>query len=170
MKIGPHSGMSLQEIIASKIEEEKSNGVHYWGYSGVFCKPIPTQKFCQESKKNERKPKIVLLETKSSYDSKIGLIDEYSENNMTYKKFKAPVQLQGAEFSFVAKNIRQIKNFRLDDFTVVGGKNDGKKISEHLIFRVNKCFGKYTGKSESKELEAYVADLVEPYAIWLKEK
>ena len=43
-------------------------------------------------------------------------------------------------------------------------------MSEHLVFRVNKCFGKYNEKSNSKEIEVYVADLVEPYAIWLKEK
>lgn len=170
MKVGPHSGMNLQEIIDSKNLEEKSNGVHYWGYSGVFCKPAPTQKFCRESRENKHKPKLILIETKSSYDSEIGFIKEYSEDNIKYKKFKAPVQLQGAEYSFVAKDIRKVKNFRLDDFIVVGGKNDGKPISEHLVFRVNKCFGKYNGRSNSKEIEVYVADLVEPYAVWLKEK
>lgn len=169
MKVGPHSGMTLQEIIDSKKQEEKYNGVHYWGYSGVFCKPIPTQKFCQEARNNNHYPKIILIETKSSYESKIGFISEYSEDGITYKNFKAPVQLQGAEFSFVAKNIRKVSNFRLDDFVVVGGKNNGKLISEHLVFRVNKCFGKYNQKSNSKKIDVYVADLVEPYAIWLKE-
>lgn len=170
MKVGPHSGMNLQEIIDSKVQEEKKNGVHYWGYSGVFCKPIPTQKFCQESKRNNHNPKIILIETKSSYNSEIGFIDEYSEDNVTYKKFKAPAQLQGAEFSFVAKNIRKVKSFRLDDFKVVGGKNNGRLVSEHLVFRVNKCFGKYNGKGNIQEKEVYVADLVEPYAILLKRK
>lgn len=170
MKVGPHSGMNLQEIIDSKVQEEKKNGVHYWGYSGVFCKPLPTQKFCQESKRNNHNPKIILIETKSSYSSEIGFINNYSEDNITYKSFKAPVQLQGAEYSFVAKNLRKFKNFSLDDFTVVGGKNNGKRVSEHLVFRVNKCFGLYNGKSNTHEIEVYVADLVEPYAIWLKEK
>lgn len=170
MKVGPHSNMSLQAIIDSKKQEELLNGVHYWGYSGVFCRPKATQDFCRESIKNNHHPKIVLIETKSSYDSDIGFIDSYSEDNINFKKFKAPVQLQGAEFSFVAKNIRMITDFRLDDFIVVGGKNDQKPLSKHLVFRVNKCFGKYNEKSDDKEINVYVADLVEPYAVWLKEK
>ena len=52
MKVGPHSGMSLSDIIKSKKEEEKTHGVHYWGYSGVFCQPKPSQEFCQWVKKS----------------------------------------------------------------------------------------------------------------------
>ncbi len=55
MKVGPHSGMSLDEIIESKREEEKGNGVHYWGYSGVFCRPLATQEFCKRSVRNTTK-------------------------------------------------------------------------------------------------------------------
>lgn len=169
MKVGPHSNMRLDEIIESKREEEKLNGVHYWGYSGVFCRPKPTQEFCKESVNINHHPKLVLIETKSSYDSSIGFISSYSEDNIEFKKFKAPVQLQGAEFSFVAKNIRKIDNFRLNDFIVVGGKNDKKPLSKHLVFRVNKCFGRYDKESDDKVISVYVADLVAPYAIWLKE-
>ena len=170
MKVGPHSGMSLKQIIDSKNEEEKRNGVHYWGYSGVFCRPLLTQQFCKESVQKGHTPKIVLIETKSSYNSEIGFIEEYSIDNKLYKKFKAPVQLQGAEFSFVASNIRKVEGFRLDDFVVVGGKNDGKPLSQGLVFRVNTCFGKYNKKTLGCEMNVYIADLVEPYAVWLREK
>lgn len=165
MKVGPHSDMSLDEIIESKNKEEIGNGVHYWGYSGVFCRPKQVQEFC----KNSKFPKLVLIETKSSYSSSIGFINEYSEDNINYKKFKSPVQLQGAQFSFVAKNIRKYNGFKLDDFIVVSGKNDGKPLSRHLKFKVNKCFAKYKGNSNDKEINVLVADLVEPYAVWLKE-
>lgn len=166
MKVGPHSNMSLDEIIKSKQDEEIGNGVHYWGYSGVFCRPKQVQEFC----KNSVSPKLVLIETKSSYNSDIGFISEYSDDNINYKKFKSPVQLQGAQFSFVAKNIRKYDQFRLDDFVVVSGKNDGKALREHLKFKVNKCFAKYKGTSCDKEINVLVADLVEPYAVWLKEQ
>lgn len=165
MKVGPHSDMSLDEIIDSKNKEEIGNGVHYWGYSGVFCRPKQVQEFC----KNSSSPKLVLIETKSSYSSSIGFINEYSEDNINFKKFKSPVQLQGAQFSFVAKNIRKYNGFKLDDFVVVSGKNDGKPLSSHLKFKVNKCFAKYKGNSNDKEINVLIADLVEPYAVWLKE-
>ena len=169
MKVGPHSDMSLEEIIESKKEEEIGNGVHYWGYSGVFCRPKQVQEFCKNSVLSNHKPILVLIETKSSYSSGIGFINEYSEDNINYKRFKSPVQLQGAQFSFVAKNLRKYDHFKLDDFIVVGGKNSGKVLSNHLIYRVNKCFGRYSEDSDDKEISVWIADLVEPYAVWLKE-
>ena len=169
MKVGPHSDMSLDEIIESKNKEEILNNVHYWGYSGVFCRPKQVQEFCKNSALNNNSPKLVLIETKSSYNSDIGFINEYSVDNINYEKFKYPVQLQGAQFSFVAKNLRKYDKFKLDDFIVVGGKNDGKPLSEHLVFRVNKCFGKYIGNSDDNEINVLIADLVEPYAVWLRE-
>ena len=42
-------------------------------------------------------------------------------------------------------------------------------MSSHLKFKVNKCFAKYVGNCKDKEINVLVADLVEPYAVWLKE-
>lgn len=167
MKVGPHGVMNLQEIIQSKKEEEKIHGVHFWGYSGVFCQPRPTQEFC----KSKESVQLVLIETKSPYQSDIGDIFEYSENGIDYKKFKGPVQLSGAQFSFVARNLREFENFCVDDYIVVGGKNDGKLLSDHLRFRVNKSFAKLDSKSQTRKQQqtVLIADLVEPYCIWLKE-
>lgn len=173
MKVGPHSGMSLQEIIISKKEEENVHKVHYWGYSGFFCMPQAVQKFCNWSKTTYGEyPKLILLETSSAYKSKdVGFITKYSLNNKDFYEFKAPVQLQGAQFAFVAKNIRECNSFCLDDYIVYSGKNDGKKLSDHLRYRVNKAFAiKNTERlSKSQQLHALIVDLVEPFALWLKE-
>lgn len=177
MKVGPHSGMSLVDIIVSKKEEEKIHGVHYWGYSGVFCQPKPTKDFCEWAKKNYgEEPYLILIETKSSYKSDIGMITQYSEDNKTFEKFVSPVQLQGAQFSFVAKEIEMVKAFDLDDYIVVGGKNDGKILPQHLKYRVNKAFAKLKSRTEkendvgaSETISVLRAKLVYPYAIWLKE-
>ena len=177
MKVGPHSNMSLSDIIISKKEEEKKHGVHYWGYSGVFCQPKPTKNFCEWAKKTYGEdPYLILIETKSSYNSDIGMITQYSEDNVIFKKFVEPVQLQGAQFSFVAKEIEMIEGFDLNDYIVVGGKNDGKPLSQHLRYRVNKSFAKYknnmedgTDKGLGVKMSVLGAKLVFPYAIWLKE-
>lgn len=175
MKVGPHSNMSLSDIIISKKKEEKIHGFHYWGYSGVFCQPSPTQQFCQWAELTYKEhPKIVLIETKSAYKSNIGFIHQYSTNGSEYQSFKAPVQLQGAQFSFVAKNLYEIKDFKLSDYIVVGGKNDGLPLNEHLRFRVNKSFAKLRTETDdqfecTRESRALVATLVSPFAIWLKE-
>lgn len=165
MKVGPHSGLSLSEIINSKIEEEKIHGVHYWGYSGVFCHPKRVQKFCRDKKD----VKLILIETKSNYDSQIGFIKEYSIDNNKYEKFTAPVQLQGAQYSFIAKNIKKIDKFSLDNYLVAGGKNVGKPLLSHLKFRINKSFATLNNINKAeKHIKVIVADLVYPYAVWLR--
>ena len=175
MKVGPHSNMTLTEIVKSKQQEELIHGVHYWGYSGSFCQPRPTQEFCRWAKKQYGvDPSIILIETKSSYKSTIGHIKHYSTDNKVYTPFAAPVQLQGAQFSFVAKNIRPLETFCPAAYSVYGGKNNGKKLTEHLRFRVNKSFATLNESVLMDDVEAthmnvLIGTLVEPYAIWLME-
>lgn len=175
MKVGPHSNMTLEEIIKSKQEEELKHGVHYWGYSGVFCQPRSTQAFCRWANETYGEdPSIILIETKSAYNSTIGYITQYSTDNKVYVPFQAPVQLQGAQFSFVAKNLRRLESFVPAAYNVYGGKNDGKVLTEHLRFRVNKSFAvlnpsAHADRVDSVQTNVLIATLVEPYAIWLME-
>ncbi len=175
MKVGPHSNMTLQDIIKSKQEEETKHGVHYWGYSGVFCQPRPTQEFCRWAKeKHGEDPSIILIETKSAYNSTIGYIKQFSIDNKIFVPFQYPVQLQGAQFSFVAKNLRLLESFSFTEYNVYGGKNDGKVLTEHLRFRINKSFAilntsAHVNKEDSIQKNVLIATLVEPYAIWLME-
>ncbi|MDD3048557.1 MAG: hypothetical protein PHQ89_01015 [Bacilli bacterium] len=170
MKVGPHSDMNLSDIIISKQNEENLHGVHYWGYSGVFCHPKKVQEFCKNSKKENNKAMLILIETKSNYDSKIGYINSYSDDGKNFQLFSKPVQLQGATFSFVCKNIKEVDQFSLSNYNVVGGKNDGKPLTEHLKFRVNKSFASLSNKmvDENKCQKVLEVELIEPYAIWLK--
>ncbi|HKM20177.1 MAG TPA: hypothetical protein VJY47_03080 [Candidatus Dojkabacteria bacterium] len=166
MKVGPHSDMSLSEIIDSKIEEEKIHGVHFWGYSGVFCHPTKVQQYCEDIyKETGENPKLVLIETKSKYSSNIGFIKTYSTNGKDYVEFKAPVQLQGATYSFVCKNIKKIDNFCIDNYLTIGGKNNLKPLDEHLRYRVNKSFAKQYRDDSTNYNTALVVDLVPPYCI-----
>lgn len=173
MKVGPHSGMNLEKIIQSKLIEERIHGVHYWGYSGVFCMPKQTQQFCKWAKKTYGDyPTLILLETKSAYESnEVGLVKSFSVDGINFKKFDKPVQLQGAKFSFVGTNIREIENFDLSKYLVFGGKNHLLPIKKHLKFRVNKCFAVLNEKQSlsSNCVRALAVDLHEPFAIWLKD-
>lgn len=171
MKVGPHSNMSLEDIIESKIDEEKIHGFHFWGYSGVFCQPKKVQEFAKEYKnKTGKNPKLYLIETKSKYNSSIGLINYYSKDGINYEKFNGPVQLQGAQFSFVAKNIEIINNFNIKNYNVVYGKNNGRNLEEHLKFKVNKSFVINNGNNLKGRDRVLVVELVPPYAIWLKDE
>ena len=175
MKVGPHSNMTLSDIIESKQQDVLTHGVHYWWYSGVFCQPRPTQEFCKMAREKYREnPSIILIETKSPYKSNIGYITQYSIDNKVYVPFRAPVQLQGAQFSFVAKDIKHLETFVPAMYKVYGGKNHGKSLLDHMRFRVNKSFAilntsQDVSEESSAAINVLVAELVEPYAIWLKE-
>lgn len=176
MKVGPHSGMSLEEIIQSKQEEELIHGVHFWGYSGTMCQPRPAQRFCYECLQSSHEaPSIILIETKSAYQTdQIGLIRTYSEDGKSFLPFPGPVQLQGAKFAFVSKSLHVIDDFRLNDYIVVGGKNDGKPLPVHLRGRVGKAFAHLHSKPSavqpSQPIRVLAAELCSPYAVWLKEE
>ncbi|KNY30558.1 hypothetical protein [Pseudobacteroides cellulosolvens] len=176
MKVGPHSNMSLSEIIKTKQEEETIHGVHYWGYSGVLCQPKKAQEFCRWSLSvSNQAPRLILIETQSSYISNIGAINYFSSNGNDFEAFSGPVQLQGAQFAFVSRKLKKVENFALDDYLVVGGKNDGKPLSLHLRYRVNKSFARIKpcnfmdNKGDTvPQITVLEAELVYPYAIWLE--
>lgn len=174
MKVGPHSGMSLSEIVASKVEEESRLGQHYWGYSGTLCHPKRVLEFVEYVRSlQELPPQLLLLETASNYDSSIGKINSFSTDCNRYEVFGGAVQLQGAEFAFVAQGLHSVdRDICLDEFDVVGGKNNGQPLSHHLRHRVNKAFVKRRPADEREMSQrcrlSYVAQLVSPFVIWLR--
>lgn len=171
MKVGPHSGMSLEQIVASKTEEESRLGVHYWGYSGTLCQPPRVIDFMAYAVALGQLVDLLLLETKSDYGSSIGHVSEFSRDGKTYEPFAGPVQLQGAQFAFVARDLTLVdQDLFLDDLVVVGGANDGRPLSQHLRSRVNKAFVRRANHAVdgTRARLALKARLVEPYVVWLR--
>lgn len=171
MKVGPHTGMSLSEIINSKYSEESRNGIHYWGYSGTLCHPKRVLEFMSYVLSLQTTPPdLLLLETSSRYNSPIGKIQRFSRDNDIYKDFNGPVQLQGAQYAFVCRNLRRMNYaFTLDSYSVVGGKSDGESLSRYLRHRVNKAFVRrnHMPASHHQSRLAYTAQFVAPYVLWL---
>ena len=74
----------------------------------------------------------------------------------------------------MAKELHEVNGFRLSDYIVVSGKNDGLPLNEHLRFRVNKSFAKLRTElveqiNPTEEIKVLSATLVPPFAVWLKE-
>jgi hypothetical protein len=172
MKVGPHSGMTLSEIAESKFNEETRGGVHYWGYSGTLCYPTRVSEFIEYALTfQSTPPQLLLIETNAQYSSPIGYIGRYSKDNIHFKTFPHPVQLQGAQYAFVCKSLRQVNmSFCLNSYSIVGGKKDGVTLDSYLRHRVNKACVKlrHVSSGSSNTKLAYIAQLVDPYVIWLK--
>lgn len=177
MKVGPHSGMSLSEIVQSKLEEEDRLGFHFWGYSGSLCRPDLVLDFVNFSiSKNGRPPLLILLETKSKFKNNIGKIKKFSTDQTIYTHFNQPVQLQGADFSFVAKELFSPREeLDLSQFIVFNRNPTTEPIRLHkyLRYRVSKACAEFSPEGEghiSNNIRPFmIAKLEKPYVVWLKE-
>jgi hypothetical protein len=171
MKVGPHSGMSLDQIVDSKRAEEADLGVHYWGYSGTSCHPRRVLEFVRYVLSVQwTPPTLLLLETDSAYRSHIGHARRFSRDGEAYETIASPVQLQGAQYAFVCRDLKDVNRcFPMDGYSVVGGKNDGVRLSAHLRHRVNKALVRKdtTPEGAAHARLAYQAQLVEPFVVWL---
>ncbi len=178
MKIGPHSGMNLEDIVKSKINEESIHGVSFWGYSGNFCHPNLVHSFTNYSlQKIGKPPKLALIETSSCYFSNIGFVNEYSSNNKDYYKLPHPIQLQNCRYSFVTKSTKKVSFlFDMNKFRVFGGSKHGIHLNEYFKYRINKVCATSESPIElqvSKGAQdtikiSYISDLADPYCIWVK--
>ena len=101
MKVGPHSGMSLEQIFASKLDEETRLGKHYWGYSGTLCHPDRVLAFVDYVKSFHEVPHLLLVETTSGYNSPIGKISRFSTDRSSYGR------------PFLEKSSLKVLNLRL---------------------------------------------------------
>lgn len=173
MKVGPHCGMTLDEIVKSKLTEESKYGMHYWGYSGTACRPCRVLEFVNESMAIQASPPVLLLvATQSAYHSPVGKIRTFSTAEGEVSNLPPEVQLQGAEFSFVCRGLRSVQaDLRLSQYLVVGGKNNGLPLHLHLRSRVNKACVRLTTADPLLDTStchvAYATDLIEPFVVSL---
>jgi hypothetical protein len=176
MKVGPHSGMSLSDIAASKYSEQDLYGIHYWGYSGTLCHPLRVLRHVEQAIAEQGSgPSLLLSGTRSKYQSSRGRMGSYSVDGHKYRELQPGVQLQGAQFALVATNLRAFDaKICMDHYLVQGGKNDSLPLSMHMRGRINKACVRLSKPSATIPTSqriirlAYKADLVHPYVVWLR--
>lgn len=173
MKAGYHTDETLDEIIRRKILEEKRCGVVYWGYNGVLCHPhnqiIP---FVRSALEYGEKPKLLLSVTPSKFQREKCIAKEYSIDGEHWLPFPKEALLTGCRYSVVCRNFRPV-NFALDigQYRVAIGRSAGRILNDYFKFRTDKACATLdnTLKGGSKLLKiAYEADLVEPYAVFIR--
>lgn len=178
MKVGPYCGYSLDEIIDIKKKEEKLYGKFYWGYSGVFCHPRTINAFVSYCLLNNLSPKVLMVETKSSYDSEDAeKLGQYSVDGSVWNELDNKVNLVGnaakPHCAVTARNLQEIDiEINLSDYCVFRGMipDMNKNLSEYFKYRVDKACALFNPGDRVEKIVSvkYSAELVEPFGMYIK--
>ncbi len=174
MKVGPYCGYSLDEIIKIKQKEEEEVGMYFWGYSGVFCRPMVVKNLVANER--DKKIKVLFVETKSDFiPLKVDKFEKYSEDSGEWKGLPSNVLLVGNKikphFAITAKNLKEVEmELDLSQYCTLKGifPNESQRFDKYFRYRVDKACGVYVPKEtlEVKNITIkYISDLVPPYVI-----
>lgn len=175
MKVGPHSGFTLDEIYKMKSEEEGRFGRFYWGYAGSLCYPTRVRSFAMEADERlGRAPKVVMATTTAKYVNKtVGTIGEWSLDKSVFHPVEDGVTLIGCTIAILCQNLMQVDaTLDLDQYAVANGAHAGRRLSRYIQHQVNKACAIRAGGSRNGQSVvriSAVADLVVPYCVYLRE-
>lgn len=176
MKVGKHAHENLADIIARKTREIEQAGVGMWGYGGNTCHPSSmVQPFAESFVAQGKSIHLVMEEMDSNHFAEPLCAAEYSSDSREWKEVPAAIEVRGSRFALVIRNLRQVKlELPLDQTKVAVGNSLGRLGSRYVSGRVDKaCLEVLDAPERTNELPkvrpiSLVADLVKPYAVFLR--
>lgn len=178
MKVGSHSGFSLEEIIAMKRQEEEKYGKFFWGYAGTLCHPFRVVDFAAQVLSNNDVLRMVMTFTSSKYFASTKKLGEFSKDGIHWEPLPDGVILTGCKYALVGKNLYTCQaNIDLNSYVVWDGGpqqqwgNQGRILGDYLRGRVNKACAVISPPAKRVPYDAkaiYVTDIVEPYCVFVK--
>ena len=178
MKVGTHAQESLEEIIARKAKEIEDAGVAYWGYGGNTCHPqTMVQPFAKSYKRQGGVIYLVMEPMTSRHFADQIRADEFSINGIDWEEIPPDINVLGSRYALVVKNLRREEfELPLSNTQVAVGNSRGARGSKYIKGRVDKACLEMTGESSSSLAEepsvhiGLVAELVEPYAVYVRNR
>jgi hypothetical protein len=173
MKVGFHVDEDLDSIIVRKKREQDACGMIFWGYGGVACHPTnQVLPFVYQSVFNNRIPYLAMSLTKSRFDGTLKYATEYSINGLSWEPLPPGVMVKGSKYAIVCRNLRPVRaQIDLGQYGVSVGPSKGKSLSSYLKYRVDKACATLSDETlcSVKLTEvAYVAEIVDPFAVFLR--
>lgn len=176
MKVGTHAQETLADIIARKSKEIDEVGFGMWGYGGNTCHPASmVQPFAQTFAEKGEPIHLVMEEMNSRHFAEPLCAAEYSVDGRDWREIPEPIQVRGSRFALLIRNLRKTSlELPLTQTQVAVGPNTGRLGSRYLLGQVDKACLEVTAEAErTNELVpprqiGLVADLIEPYAVFLR--
>lgn len=170
MKVGPHGGESLEEILVRKQAELEGSplGVAYWGYGGSVCHP--TRQVQPLAHIAEGRVGVVFIETPS--DPKIAPVraqmisrDGAAWNELPYG------HVTSSKWALVLSTLHVTSaSIDLADYEVAVGSSKGRPLEKYLRGRCDKACAWRNPSERQPDVRRIVAigQLADPWAVFLR--
>jgi hypothetical protein len=174
MKVGTHAREDLSKIIERKQQEIAAAGYAMWGYGGSTCYPNMVRPFAEASAASGRVVRLCMEEMNSKHSAEQIRAAQYSVDDSTWHDIPRAINVMGSRFALCINQLEQLdfeEELPLDATEVAIGRSKGRIGSDYIRGRVDKACLKVIGEASDPEKIkkiSLVADVIEPYAVFLR--
>ena len=180
MKVGTHAKETLADIIARKKKEISDAGFAFWGFGGNTCHPqTMVQPFAKSFEEKGETIHLLMEEMESKHFADPIRAEEFSIDGIKWEPIHSEINVLGSRYALVIKDLHQEElQVPLEQTRVAVGRSEGQLGSKYIQGRVDKgCLVVTPEPSVPEEPSLIknvdinlVADLVKPYAVFLRNK
>lgn|SRR5215213_1510265 len=176
MKVGTHARETLADIIKRKTQEIEETGHGFWGYGGSTCHPLRmVQPFAREHQRRDGVIYLCMEPMESRHFAEPVRAEEYSADGVSWVEVPPSINVLGSRYALVIQNLREEEfELPLERTTVALGNSMGARGSRYVSGRVDKACLEVADDAPSMTAKSVriglVADIVEPYAVLLRNK
>lgn len=173
MKVGTHATEELTDIIARKRQEIAEAGLSMWGYGGNTCHPSTmVQPFASSYAARGRPILLVMQPMTSKHFADPVRAAEYSADGVHWTMVPRPINVLGSRYALCINKLEQVdESLVLGNSRVAVGNSQGRNGRDYIRGRVDKAcleFAEDEGGGDEAVNIGLVAELVEPYAVFLR--
>lgn len=179
MKIGVHAQESLDSIIKRKLQEIRDEGMAFWGYGGNTCHPASmVQPFAATQHARGKPIYLVMQKMQSNHMAPPVRSDEFSVDGKVWQPVPKGIHVRGSRFALAIRNLEEADFvLPLSRTHVAQGRTQGRNGALYVSGRVDKACLELDdtvrvppAPEEKVAPIGLVAELCEPYAVFLRNK
>ena len=177
MKVGHHSGESLESIMERKQREITDAGRTFWGYGGSLLHPInQVQPFAKRLVDQKEEIKMLMAPTASKTDVPILPGIDFSVDRHKWEPLPSGIRVTGSRYAILLDEIKPVHlELDLGHFEVGIGPSRGRNATQYVKGKVDKgCFVEARATRADSDIPrqlvhiAWEARLVAPYAVFVR--
>jgi hypothetical protein len=178
MKVGTHAQESLEDIIARKTKEIEDAGLAFWGYGGNTCHPqTMVQPFARTYERQGGIIYLCMQPMESKHFAEQIRADEFSVDGSQWNVIPDGINVLGSRYALAIRKLHRADfELPLDKTRVAVGNSIGAVGSKYIEGRVDKACLEITDRSGiigAPSVPVHigvVAELVDPYAVYLRNR
>ncbi len=173
MKVGTHANEPFEEIFERKRKEIEDAGFALWGYGGNTCHPLTmVQPFARSIAEGGGLIRLVMQPMDSRHFTVSARAQEYSTDSLNWNAVPHGINVLGSRYALAIANLRKEEiELPLSQTRVAVGPTTGRRGDLYVKGRVDKACLEVTehpGENDKTIEIKLVADLVEPYAVFVR--